>query len=223
MIHPTPTELERNKRRDDINLSNKFNEYESTFVILSPFLKLKKGAPYINLSDFENYPKKSEILESTEKYSWANLTKDFSLNGLKDVANLIYNHWDPSSSEKTKLDLLTKGKNLFPPNEGFISELNENAILKSILDLGYDKVLYETETGEKSKVDIEKFIKENKAFDAAPLIKTFDEKICIYQAFDLVSTFLSSSKENLDFIVKNTSLEGFYVDEKSTLLWWQLK
>jgi hypothetical protein len=222
VIHSTPIELERNRKREDINLSKMFNKYESTFIILNPFFRLKEETSSINLKNFDDYPKKMEILKFVAPYCWNEFKEDIALNSLKDIANLIYNHWD-SSNKKSKLDLLLKNKNIYPPNEGFISELLENPILKSILTLGYKKVSYETEVGKKRNINIQNFISNNKTFGDAPLIKTLDEKICIYQAFDLVSTFISSSNENIKSIVKNANLEGFFADETTTLLWWQLK
>ena len=68
MIYPTPVQSDLVTKSNWPTIRQEFHEYETTFVLLHPFLKIKKDCEI----KFEpgNWPSKKEILDCTVALSW---------------------------------------------------------------------------------------------------------------------------------------------------------
>ena len=68
MVFPTPVQSDLVTKSNWPTIRQEFDEFETTSVLLHPFLKIKHGSEI--KFDTETWPSKIEILEGTEPLTW---------------------------------------------------------------------------------------------------------------------------------------------------------
>ncbi|WP_395007239.1 DUF2711 family protein [Undibacterium sp.] len=198
-------------------------QFDSVFVLLHPFFYPRK----INIDRFcpEHWPTKLEIIETCERVSWKRIIEltelssfaqidvglRTSIQGLnREIANEDY---------ASRLIELTQKENIIRPQEGDLPPLLENRIYEAIKVLGHEWLWVGDEFGTERKLHwIDDLIKS----DVIPVhgcVFTHDHSLLVTTHWDSHCSFLCSSKEIIEGILKVDDFEGFYCTEKTEVYW----
>ena len=222
MLHPTPTQDEIVEKSKDLVIRNFYKELEITFVVLHPFLQIKPQQKINFVTG--NWPTKDQIIRCTEKKTWAEIIKEAGLKDIKELDRLLaYLHCARRTADKTawlKLMNVVDKKNYIVPQVDHLPELITNDLFESIKSLGYSYVLALPYGKFERNYDIDEIIESKKrVFYAETTIATPDNKIVIATEFDQRFTYLSSTKETVNQLVKIADLEGFLCDDTTKPGW----
>jgi len=223
MVHQTP-------KQDDIiehsripTIRSAFKEYETTFVILHPFLKIK---PHYSIK-FEtgNWPTKKEIITCTQNITWTEIIQGAGLQDISELdRQLAYLHCARRTADRQgwiKLMTLLDKNNIIPAEVDYIPESLTNPLMLAFKALGYSTVNEFELTGDLRKehtID-NVLLSEKLDFIYVATVQTPDKKIVLTTGFDERFTYLSASKETVATIIEEASLEGFYCNETTRSIW----
>ena len=223
MIHPTPEQDNIVESSNWPPIRTAFKNYEVSFVMLHPFLKIKPG--YNINFETGNWPTKEHILECTEKLTWKEVIKRSGLNNISELDRLLaYLHCARRTADKEgwiKLKTLLDKNNIIAAEVDYLPAILINNLMQAISSLGYTHVVEYTEFGEprcEHKIEEVVAASEN-SFYAHARIATPDNKILIATYFDQRFTYLSSSRELVNDLVNKANLEGFFCNETTRPDW----
>lgn len=223
MVHPTPKQGETVENSNWPTIRNAFREYDVTYVIIHPFLKVK---PNCNIK-FEtgNWPTKEQIINCTDRLTWAEIIKKSELKDISELDRLLaYLHCARKTADKTawiKLNTVLDQHNYIAPQVDYLPEILIDSLMDAFKSLGYSRILEYSEFDElrheHTIADI--LISKERDFYVHARITTPDKKILIATDFDQRFSYLSSTKDVADKIIKRAELEGFFCDEATRPDW----
>lgn len=229
MVHETPKQakelLELVEEADnprDWPIRTHYSGYESTFLMLHPFLRIKKK----HLSDinFEtgNWPTKNEIVQFCEPVTWNQILVETGIEEIKslDRALAFYHcstqNTDPIASKKLK-ELLER-PDIIPPQVDNFPEILEDRFLNELTKAGISEVYVFSDIDEKSKpTDIPNLLKKQLPYHVR--VESKSGNFLMIQDFDQRFSYLNGAKELVSKLVINLNLEGFYCDETTLEAW----
>lgn len=151
--------------------------------------------------------------------------------GITDIKELIHclyvshhNYVSRYQQVKTKVwELFQKTlieNQLIPNSDSHLSILLIDPILNALKKLGYKKIkLYDIFDND-YKTTISGLLNQSSEFPNEFRLTTNDNEILFYQEYEHYETFLYSNDiEQIKTIVQEAELEGFYANDKTTLLW----
>jgi hypothetical protein len=198
-------------------------QFDAVFVLLHPFLYPRK----INIDRFcpEYWPTKFEIIETCEKISWKRIIE---LTGLSSFAQidvglrtsiLGLNREFANEDYASRLIELTEKENIIHPSAGQLPPLLENRIYEAIKVLGHEWLWVGDEFGTERKLHwIDDLIK-NDEIPGHGCVFTHDHSLLVTTHWDSHCSFLCSSKEIIEKILKVEDFEGFYCTEETEVYW----
>lgn len=206
--------------------------FDTVFFSLNPFAQIFDSSSY-TLENFwdEKFEEsiKQRILKHTKSITWAEIIHktDLKTFGEIDIAlrtsigglNELSMNTDLEDALLAKIDQYQ----IMSPSEGSLPYSMINSILKAIQLLGYDWICVGSEYGDTMEmVWIEDILNDIRQIIFEPNLYTYDRKILITCHWDSFQTYICSNKENVQFIVEQAGLEGFYAN-KNTEVYWSLK
>lgn len=233
---PTPIQADEVENYEGDFIRDNFSEYESTFIILHPFLKINHHTQI----KFErgNWPSKKDILKHTSKLTWTEIIKEAKLKDICELDRLLaFLHCARRTADKEawiKLMTIVDTNKYVVPQVDVFPEILINPTLEFLKSIGYDNVvIYSLINENKMTYKIQDLIEsENDLPEVVPIILTPDNRIRFEMYFDLSFTYLSGDKHTIDAMVEMANLEGFYcnvatkpywsqIDEKGILIDWE--
>src|SRR5918993_436556 len=125
MVFPTPVQSDLVTKSNWPTIRQEFDEFETTFVLLHPFLKIKHGSEI--KFDTETWPSKIEILEGTEALAWHYIIEQ---SGLKDISELdrllAYLHCDRRIADRKgwiQLRTFLDQRNIIPAEVDYVPSI----------------------------------------------------------------------------------------------------
>jgi len=223
MILPTPIQKNFVELRNSIPLRQTFADYESTFVILHPFYKVKEG---YNISlNYYTGANKKEITKACTQISWAQIIKEANLTDIKELERLVSFYYCASRTiDKIgwmKFMNVIHSNNYIVPQTDVYPEILTDLTLEVLKQLGYsDIIIFPFALEERKFYKIQELINSPLKLPASqPRILTPNNKIFFVNDFDDCFTFLSSDKKTIDKIISEIDLEGFYCDDTTKPEW----
>jgi hypothetical protein len=236
MLHSTPTQDKTIESSDEQPIRTLFKDYETTFVILHPFLIAK---PDCNIKFEMPYPNKRQIIDCALKIAWQQILEQTGLENIKQLDQLLaYLHCARRTADKTNWEKLMKvihTNNYGVPQVDNFPEIITNDLFTSIKLLGYYQVNIISEmTGVDKVIDIDEILSSDEELPLVSTITTPDKKILVATEFDQAFSYLSSTKEVVKKLINDADLEGFfcndttrqgwsYVEQKKNIIDWSSK
>jgi hypothetical protein len=223
MILETPIQAESVENDDFVSIRDDFPEYEATFIILHPFLKIKVGSDIT----FESgkWPSKVEIIQHTTRLTWSDIVIQAQLKDIRELDRLLaFLHcaWKNADREgwiklKTVLDL----NNYIEAQVDRYPEILTNLTLELLKSYGYSNILlYSDITSTRTSYKIQDLIDSPRGLpEDNPRILTPDDRILFQTNFDMRFTYLSADRKTIDDIVRKLDLEGFYCNDSTKIYW----
>jgi Protein of unknown function (DUF2711) len=223
MIHLTPEQNVIIEKSNWPTIRSAFKDYEMTFVMLHPFLKIK---PTCEIK-FEtgNWPTKEQILFCTEKLAWSEIINKSELNDISEIDRLLaYLHCARRTADRTawiKLNTVLDNYNYIAAEVDYLPDILINNLVAAIGSLGYTHLLEYTEFGElKQDHAIDAILtSKERDFCGHAMIATPDNRILIATDFDQRFSYLSSTKEIIDDLIAKADLEGFFCNQTTRSDW----
>lgn len=223
MLLQTPIQADIVKLDNNSTIREFYSEYECTFVILHPFLKINDGQ---NIK-FEtgNWPSKKLITEQTNPITWTEIINKAQLKDINELDRLLaFSHCARSTADKTawiKFMTVIDTNNFIKPQVDNYPEILTDKTLKLLQTFGYSNILHYSDISEdKTLYNIQDLIEsENALPENNTRLLTTDNKILFETDFDSRFTYLSSDKKTVDEIITQLDLEGFYCDNKTKHDW----
>lgn len=201
-----------------------YPDYECCFIALNPFLKIKAGHNKDIKFIKGKWPDKNSIIEHCEKVTW---TEFLNISGITDYKKLnetlLFREWAIRFCDKNEFEKLinTLDKtSIIAAQADSIPEILENDVLNYFLNIGYDKLIIESEMSiGLLNIKIKDIITQVNKLPHVPVIYTPDEKYRIIVSFDCFFTYYLGSKYNIDKLIETIDLEGFYCDKDTVERW----
>jgi hypothetical protein len=223
LIHETPKQAEVVETSKWPTIRSRYSGHEATFVILHPFLRIKPNAT-INF-EYDHWPSKEEIIKFTEKQSWNQIIAKANLENISELDRLLaYYHCERRTADKNgwiKLITALDGNEYVAAGVDALPEILINNLFSAISGLGYAAIEEYTEVGNFWKVhSIDEILKNAELdFHTRARLVTSDGKVMIATDFDQRFSYLSSTKQFVDQIIRSAGLEGFYCDAYTKSNW----
>jgi hypothetical protein len=217
---------------DDIPILKFYkNLFNSVFVSLNPFLRIKETSKFTT-DDFWNdeieNEEKTKVIENTNPIKWSEILVLSKLENINQIdialrTGILGLKKEFENKDYLKeLNRILEQNNMLSPSEGCIEEIQQNGILNAIAKLGYSTICIGTEFGDLIETrNISELIDSGTSIYGKNLY-TEDKNILISVHWDSFQTYICSTKQNVERIVKEANLEGFYCGEK-TEIYWSLK
>lgn len=223
MVHPTPKQEEVIEKSSIPTIRSAFKKYETTFVILHPFLKVK---PHYNITfEMDSWPNKKEIIACTQNTTWAEVIQASGLQDISELDRLLaYLHCARTKADREgwiKLKTLLDKNNIIPAEVDYLPTSLTNPIMAALKSLG-DTTVEEFEfTGEfRQAHEIDSvLLSAEQSFASIARVFTPDKKIVLATDFDKQFTYLSATKEMVQTIIDAANLEGFYCNDTTRAEW----
>ena len=224
MVHPTPEQDKIVERSGwPAAIRRAFKEFEVTFVILHPFMKIK---PNCNI-EFEtgDWPAKDQIIICTERIFWAEVISETGLGDICELDRLLaYFHCARKTADKAAWIKLRDffARNYYIAAEvDYLPDILINNLMAAIKVSGYVSVHEYTEFNKLRLIHAIDDVIANKerAFWAQARIVTPDNQIKLATDFDQRFTYLSSTRNIVDKLIEEVNLEGFFCSETTRADW----
>ena len=222
MIHPTPVQTQDVELDHWPPIRKEYLNYETTFVILHPFLKLKEGET--DDIDFKKRHKKN-IIKKTTPVSWIDIIQKAQLKDIKELDRLLaYLHAANYKADRAawiKFRTYIDSTGIIDATIDDYPDLLTDITLQSLIELGYEEVFLFSDTEEnQKKYLIQSLIESPKSIPLShQRILTPDNKIIIATDFDQRFSYLSSSKILVAELINKINPEGFYCNETTKSHW----
>lgn len=221
MLHFTPTQDKVIENADEQTIRSLFKDYETTFIILHPFLVAKQGC---NIKSERPFPNKKQITDCASKISWQQIIEQTGLENIKQIDQLLgYLHCATRTADKTnwqKLMQVVDTNNYGVPQVDNFSEIITNDLFASIKSLGYSQVKVVSESaGIDEVIDINKILVSDERLPFVSTITTLDKIILISTEFDQAFSYLSSTKQFAEKLINDADLKGFFCNETTKRGW----
>ncbi|RZK24951.1 MAG: DUF2711 family protein [Flavobacterium sp.] len=223
MILATPIQIQEIEAGKSTPIREVYADYEETFVILHPFLKVKEG--YDVRFDTWKRPTKNDIFNGTLPVNWSEIVAQANLKDIKELDRLLaYLHGGRFEAEK---DAWLRLMRYVDSNKLYVAQTDDypsvliNPTLEVLKVLGYNDVLcYSDISNDKTSYNISGLLTSGNNFPGSNArILTPDNKIILVTDFDLRFSYLSSDQETLDFFLSKINLEGFYCNATTRPGW----
>jgi len=199
------------------------DQFEAVYVLLYPFLKPTTLSPERFCP--ETYPSKPEIISGCKKVSWQEVIELTSFNdisevdiGLKTGIGGLRKELCNKSSVK-EIDNLFENKSIIEPVEGDIPEILQNDLFGAIKSLGHNWLWVGDEHGMVRKLHwIDDLFDKNELLTHCNVF-THDHSLLLTTHWDSHFSFLCSSKQNIENILKKYEFEGFYCTANTEVYW----
>ncbi len=223
MILETPIQSENVENDDNNSIREHYADYEATFVILHPFLKIKDGSSI----KFEtgNWPTKSEIIQNTTRLTWTEIINQAKLKDIKELDRLLaFLHCARRTADKEswiKLMTIVDSNNYIVAQVDNYPDILTDVTLELLKSYGYNNIFHYSDISDnKTSYEIKDLIDNERGLpESHPRILTPDNKILFETDFDERFTCLSSDRETIDEIINKLDLEGFYCNNKTKTYW----
>jgi hypothetical protein len=137
MIHPTPKQYDLVEQSRSTAIKSAFSDYEITFVILHPFLKIK---PWYNIA-FGSWPTKKQIISYTQNVTWAEIIQQADLQDIRELDRLLaFWYRDRRTADRKgwiQLKTMLDTNNTILPEVGYLPSSLTNPIMSALQLLGY--------------------------------------------------------------------------------------
>ncbi|MNJ92924.1 hypothetical protein D3C87_105990 [compost metagenome] len=224
MTLETPIQIEIVGNEETETILNYYSNYEASFVILHPFLKIKDGHD-LKFERPNNWPTKKQICESTIPIGWSKIVQDAGLNDIKELDRLLaFLHCAHRNADKKSwikfITSINRNGYIISQVDCF-PEILTNRTLKKLKDLGYDEVYHYSDISDTKKLfKVDNLIDSEEALpEPQTRLLTPDKKILFETDFDDRVTYLSSDKKIIEEIVSTEGFEGFYCNNNTKPYW----
>ena len=224
MILETPVqakEVEENLKSTPIR--EEYAEYEETFIILHPFLKVKDGH---NIRfDTWKRPTKNDIFLGTTPVNWSEIVAHAYLRDIKELDGLLaYLHCARQLADR---DAWLKLMRYIDRTKLILAQVNEyppvliNPTFELFKSLGYKDVLMYSDISDVKTpyVVSELIVSGNGLPGSCARVLTPDYKILLATDSDARFSYLSSDRATLNYIIDRLELEGFYCNATTSDGW----
>jgi len=208
---------------DGNSIRQHYAEYEATFVILHPFLKINDGSNIKFATG--KWPIKDEIVKNTTRLTWTEIVDEAQLNDINELDRLLaFLHCARRTANKdgwVKLMTVIDTNNYVAAQVDNYPEILTNPTLELLKSYGYDKVFHYSDISEeRTSYNIQDLINDKNSLpESHTRILTPDDKILFETDFDSRFTYLSSDRKTIDDIVERLDLEGFYCNDNTKSYW----
>lgn len=222
MVLNTPIQSRFIQYSDSETIREKFAEYEETFIVLHPFLKIKEGQ--LITFKYPNWPNKNEIYDKTVPVSWSEVIEKANLKDIKELdALLAYLHCGRREADRRAwlkfMRYVKKSKLIIPQVDDYPSVLL-NPTFDLLISLGYQNILLYTDIDDSQVArNVTELLLSEDRLPANARILTPDNKVLITTDFDDRFSYLSSDRETLKLIIDKLDLEGFYCNSSTKPGW----
>ena len=224
MILETPVqakEVEENLKSTPIR--EEYAEYEETFIILHPFLKVKDGH---NIRfDTWKRPTKNDIFLGTMPVNWSEIVAQANLKDIKELDGLLaYLHcarWEADRDAWLKLMRYIESTKLIVAQVDEYPPVLINPTLELFKSMGYAHVLLYSDISDvKNSYFISDLIERGNSLpESCARVLTPDHKILLTTDSDARFSYLSSDRATLKYIIDKLDLEGFYCNATTRHGW----
>ncbi len=223
MVLETPIQSKEVTNDASKPIREEYADYEATFIMLHPFLKVKEG--YDIRFDRWKRPTKNELCVGTIPVNWSQIVKEADLKDIRELDSLLaYLHCARMIADR---DAWIRFMNYVKRNELVVSQVDDfppvliNPLLELFASLGYKElfIYHEFDERNKSSLITELIGDENYQLVSRARILTPDDKIFVVTEFDERVTRISSDKATLAHIVHELGVDGFYCDETTKAGW----
>ena len=215
--------IESANYRDKAILSN-YKEFESCFLAFHPFLRIKKG--HYNLIKFipGKWPNKKSIIEHCDLLTWTEFLQLSNVSNYKKLnACLLYREAGTrycDKNEYNKLENVFKNFSIYSSGADELPEIIENDVLNFLFKKGYTNLNISSDIEDERIIETTKLINSEIKLPHHPRISSIDSKYLIVVDFDCYFTYYFGTKNNIDELVREINLEGFYCNNETTESWW---
>jgi hypothetical protein len=223
MILKTPVQAEGIENSKSIPIRHVYADYEETFVILHPFLKVKNG--HTLRFDVWKRPTKNEIFQATLPISWSEVVAHAGLKDIKELDGLLsYLHCGRFEAKKEAwlkfMAYIDMAKLRVPQVDDYPSVLI-NPTLAVFKSLGYEDIFIRSDVDDLNiSFSLPKLIEtENEILPSCARLLTPDKKILLATDSDMRFSYLSSDKATLKSIIDRLDLEGFFCNSTTQANW----
>jgi len=200
-----------------------YADYEETFVILHPFLRIKEGH---NIRfDTWKRPTKNDIFLGTVPVNWSEIVAQTNLRDIKELDGLLaYLHCARQEADR---DAWLKLMRYIDSTKLIVAQVDEyppaliNPTLELYESLGYKDVLIYSDISDiKTSYLISKLIKSGNDLPTyCARVLTPDYKILLATNSDARFSYLSSDSATLNYMIDKLDLEGFFCNEATREGW----
>lgn len=223
MILETPIQSDKVENDGNASIREYYADYEATFVILHPFLKIKDGSSI----KFEtgNWPTKKEIIQNTNCLTWTEIINQAQLKDIKELDRLLaFLHCARRTAEKEswiKLMTIVDSNNYIVAQVDCYPDVLTDITLEFLKSYGYHSVFYYSDiSADNTPYRIQSLIdSETRLPGSQTRILTPDHKILFETDFDARFTYLSADRKTIDELIEKLNLEGFYCNNKTKSDW----
>jgi hypothetical protein len=204
-------------------IREQYAEYEETFVILHPFLKVKEG----HNIEFDTWkrPTGNEIYNGTILRHWSEIVIKAHLKDIKELDGLLaYLHCARPIADRDAwirlMSYIDQAQLIFPQTDDYppVLLIPTLALLQS---LGYSELLvYDDLYDDKTSYALSELLETcGGGLPGHARILTPDSKILLATDFDARFSYLSSDKSTLQVMIEKLDLEGFYCNATTKQGW----
>jgi len=201
--------------------------FEAVYILLHPFIR----AVSIETTRFApgTYPSLTSIVKNCTPVPWAEVARKADLPSIAAVdiglRTMIRGLKEEFSNRRFAdgIESLRASDQIHPPSEGYFSELLHDEVFSSIQELGYEWVWVGDEFCTERKLH---WIEDLKNQDDGPTsgrrranVFTPDKALLWTAHWDSHFSFLCSSEHNLNAILEQHPLEGFFSGPRTEVYW----
>lgn len=223
MILKTPVQVREIEESKVISIRQVYADYEETFVILHPFLKVKDGHDI--RFDLWKRPTKNDIFQGTLPISWCEVIAHADLSNIKELDGLLsFLHCGRFEAKKEAwlkfMRYIYIAKLRIPQVDDYPSVLI-NPTLEVFKSLGYMDIFIRSDVDDLNiSYSLSKLIEtENEILPSCARLLTPDKKIFLATDSDMRFSYLSSDRTTLKFIIDKLDLEGFFCNSTTQASW----
>jgi hypothetical protein len=184
-----------------------------------------------NVYSYENdeYPEDEKIFENAETVSWKEIKTGASFNDCSEICKALKTSIGSYRKVFERVDLLkklnefTEKEQIFHPSDGNFEVLSKIEIYKALKSLGKNKIIIVDEFYESEKelnlnsIGVKEFVKKVEYKDY--YIYPKDKSILFTIEWDSFFYLICSDKKNIDEILKNSNIEGFFCESETKHMW----
>ena len=211
---------------DDMPIKTFYEHYYNyIYICLHPFLKLRNASNDIFLSP-EKYPNKKSIITKCKKIYWNDIIKYSGIDTWEKIDLALRTIIGGLKLEFAREDLAetllkkTEENKIILPNEGFVSEILFDDMLKSLNDNGHKWVWIGDEfCTERKLFYIDDLIESTEMPPNLKVMFTYNHEILFATHWDSFFTLICGEKDYIDKCISKYHFEGFYCNDKTEIYW----
>ncbi|MBK9288089.1 MAG: DUF2711 family protein [Flavobacteriales bacterium] len=199
--------------------------YEACYLAFHPFLKIKEASKSKIQFEFGRWPEKRSIVEHCDALSWSEFVR---MSGIESIQRVAYtldwfhrstDHGDRDDVDRL-LDLLYSDEGIVAPQPDEIPAIIEKNLAQHLLSLGYETIALRVWSDDAPKaVDLNDLTGGNAVMLSNARITTPDGRYLIVTDFDCCHSYFLGSRMDIERLVQELDLEGFYCTPETTGSW----